>query len=227
MLGRYNREQRTRIVAGVRPASWRWFRKSATSPRADRQRIPALLELGWSHRRIGREAGVDREMVARYARAGPSKPANLIVGEKPSTSGPRSPAADHDAFIHQGVKQRLSTQRIWQDLVEQYGYARGYLTVQRYVRRLKDGGRSWPTTWSTRRDRRSLCGVVLATAVLALIPGLELVGVLEGLEEWYYGPGLHAPSPGGGAQRLPGGAEILVGAAGAGAEDGQHDGPAR
>jgi len=66
---------------------------------ADRQRIQALLELGWSHRRIAREAGVDRETVARYARAGPSNPANLIVGEKPSTSGPTSRAADHDAFI--------------------------------------------------------------------------------------------------------------------------------
>jgi len=53
---------------------------------ADRQRIHALLELGWSDRRIAREAGVDRETVARYARAGLSNPANLIVGEKPSTS---------------------------------------------------------------------------------------------------------------------------------------------
>ena len=104
---------------------------------ADRQRIQALLELGWSHRRIAREVGVDRETVARYARADRSNPANLIVGEKPSTSGPTSRAADHDAFIRQGVKSGLSAQRIWQDLVEQYGYGHGYLTVQRYVRRLR------------------------------------------------------------------------------------------
>ena len=107
---------------------------------ADRQRIHALLELGWSHRRVAREAGVDRETVARYARAGPSNPANPIVGEKPSISGPRSPAGDHDDFIRQGVKAGLSAQRIWQDLVEQYGYAHGYLTVQRYVKRLKRRG---------------------------------------------------------------------------------------
>jgi hypothetical protein len=49
---------------------------------SDRQRIHALLELGWSHRRIAREAGVDRETVARYARAGLSTAANLIVSEK-------------------------------------------------------------------------------------------------------------------------------------------------
>jgi len=104
---------------------------------ADRQRIQALLELGWSHRRIAREVGVDRETVARYARADRSNPANLIVGEKPSSSGPSSMAAAHDAFIRQGVKQGLSAQRIWQDLVEQRGYGHGYLTVQRYVRRLR------------------------------------------------------------------------------------------
>jgi transposase len=33
---------------------------------ADRQRILALRELGWSYRRIERETGVRRETVARY-----------------------------------------------------------------------------------------------------------------------------------------------------------------
>jgi transposase len=103
---------------------------------ADQQRIHALLELGWSHRRIAREAGVDRETVARYARLGRSNPANPIVGEKPSTSEPLSQAVEHDAVIRQGVRQGLSAQRIWQDLVELYGY----LTVQRYVRRVKRRG---------------------------------------------------------------------------------------
>lgn len=35
------------------------------------------------------------------------------------------------------MNRGLSAQRIWQDLVGQYGYGHGYLTVQRYVRRLK------------------------------------------------------------------------------------------
>jgi uncharacterized protein YerC len=32
----------------------------------DIQRIQALLELGWSYRRIERETGVRRETIARY-----------------------------------------------------------------------------------------------------------------------------------------------------------------
>jgi IS30 family transposase len=35
---------------------------------ADIQAIPAILEQGWSQRRIARELGIDRETVARYAR---------------------------------------------------------------------------------------------------------------------------------------------------------------
>jgi len=124
---------------------------------ADRQRIQALLELGWSHRRIAREAGVDRETVARYARAGPSNPANLIVGEKPSSSGSSSPAAVHDAFIRQGIKSGLSAQRIWQDLVEQHGYGHGYLTVQRYVRRLR-GRREVSDHMEHPPGQEALCG---------------------------------------------------------------------
>ena len=64
----------------------------------------------------------------------------MIVSERPSPWGPRSPAADHDAFIRKGVNTGLSAQRIWQDLVAEYGYAHGYLTVQRYVKRLKRRG---------------------------------------------------------------------------------------
>ncbi len=33
---------------------------------ADRHRILALLELGWSYRRMQRETGVHRDTVARY-----------------------------------------------------------------------------------------------------------------------------------------------------------------
>ena len=51
----------------------------------------------------------------------------VIVAED-QARGPRSPAADHDAFIRQGVKARLSARRIWQDLVAEHGY----LTVPQY-----------------------------------------------------------------------------------------------
>jgi transcriptional regulator with XRE-family HTH domain len=43
-------------------------------PMASQQQVRALLQLGWSHRRIARELGVHRETVSKYAseqRAGP------------------------------------------------------------------------------------------------------------------------------------------------------------
>jgi hypothetical protein len=47
---------------------------------ADRQRILALLELGWTYRRIERETGVRRETIAKYHRALQSNPANPTAG---------------------------------------------------------------------------------------------------------------------------------------------------
>ena len=49
---------------------------------ADRQRILALLELGWSYRRIQRETGTDRETVARYDPRRESKPAKVSTGSQ-------------------------------------------------------------------------------------------------------------------------------------------------
>jgi hypothetical protein len=46
---------------------------------ADKQRIQALLELGWSYRKIQRETGVHRETVARYDPTNASKPATLAI----------------------------------------------------------------------------------------------------------------------------------------------------
>jgi len=48
---------------------------------ADTRRIQALLELGWSYRRIERETGVRRETIARYDPGRGAKPAiNVITG---------------------------------------------------------------------------------------------------------------------------------------------------
>jgi IS30 family transposase len=44
---------------------------------ADKQRIQALLELGWSYRRIQRETGVHRDTVARYDPKRTPKPAKV------------------------------------------------------------------------------------------------------------------------------------------------------
>src|SRR2546428_13355548 len=46
----------------------------------DKRRVLALLELGWSYRRIERETGVRRETVARYDPRRQSKAANLSTG---------------------------------------------------------------------------------------------------------------------------------------------------
>jgi hypothetical protein len=75
---------------------------------ASQQHIRALLELGWSHRRIAREA------VARYALRLHSKPANPIAGS--------AAAAPYHEFIQTGVNQGLTAQRIWQDLGAEQGY---------------------------------------------------------------------------------------------------------
>jgi len=48
----------------------------------DKRRVLALLELGWSYRRIERETGVRRETVARYDPRRQSKAANLSTGSE-------------------------------------------------------------------------------------------------------------------------------------------------
>src|SRR5208283_5265696 len=54
---------------------------------ADIQAVKALLEQGWSQRRIARELGINRETVARYTRRwreSTAKPANLRLGSEAS-----------------------------------------------------------------------------------------------------------------------------------------------
>jgi transposase len=109
---------------------------------ASQQHISALLELGWSHRRIAREVGVHRETVSRYAALTQAKPANPIAGAELQTRpnpipGPLSAAAPYHEVIEKGLERGLTAQRIWQDLREEHGYGHGYLTVQRYARRVK------------------------------------------------------------------------------------------
>jgi hypothetical protein len=136
-----------------------------------KQQVIALLQLGWSYRRIESETGVRRETVSRYDAGRRSNPATVFPGSEGSEdetsedfegsevsnpakvfpgsaskaakvfSGsagrPRSSAAiHHDEIVHKVENQRLSVKRIWQDLVEDYGYASSYESVKRYVRGL-------------------------------------------------------------------------------------------
>ncbi len=100
-----------------------------------------------------------RETVSRYDQLLRSNPAKVFPGSNPargtadgdSTEAPHSNAAKvfagserpsrcaavryHDATVEK-LEQGLSIQRVWQDLVEEYGYGHSYESVKRYVRRL-------------------------------------------------------------------------------------------
>lgn len=134
------------------------------------QQITALLELGWTYRRIEAETGVRRETISRYDRirqskpakvfpgsegpetaeiqeteaSDPSKPAKVTTGSDPkpakvfpgSSLPPRSSAALYRDTIIDKLDAGLSVQRIWQDLVEEYGFGYSYESVKRFIRKL-------------------------------------------------------------------------------------------
>jgi transposase len=120
---------------------------------ADTRRVQALLELGWSYRRIERETGTRRETIARYDPGRGSKPAsNVITGSQAKAAnvitgseaqpetvipGPASVAEPFRESIEAGVAKGLTAQRILQDLREEYGYAHAYPSVMRFVRKLR------------------------------------------------------------------------------------------
>jgi transposase len=135
-----------------------------------KSQVLALLELGWSYRRIEIETGVRRETVSRYdrtrqpnaaktfpgseARPSPESPdlqlaedsnaAKTFAGSGPNPaktfpgSAPRRrfAAAVYRTAITEKLDAGLSLQRIWQDLVEEYGYGASYESVKRFVRTL-------------------------------------------------------------------------------------------
>jgi transposase len=108
---------------------------------ADKQRILALLELGWSYRRIQRETGVHRETVARYDPKKVSKPAKVPTGPVANAArvptGSQSLCEPYRHIIEAAVDKGLSAQRIWQDLKEDYHFSHGYCSVKRFIRKLK------------------------------------------------------------------------------------------
>jgi transposase len=140
-----------------------------------KSQVLALLELGWSYRRIERETGVRRETVSGYddirranaAKAFPgsdlppptesgecatldeSNAAKTFAGSdaNPAKTFPGSDppvrfaaARYHDAIVEKRTR-RLTAQRIWQDLTEDFGYAHSYESVKRYLRTIAPRGR--------------------------------------------------------------------------------------
>jgi len=126
--------------------------------------IQALHAQGWSQRRIARELGVHRETVARHLneasrRAGSRfgraeastkpddpKPAKAPTGSESSCesskpakapTGSRSLCEPFRAVVLSKIEQGLSAQRIFQDLVAEYGFGGKYHSVRRFVGKLK------------------------------------------------------------------------------------------
>jgi hypothetical protein len=62
-----------------------------------------------------------------------SKPAKVFPG---SGLPERSSAAAYREVILEKLDAGLNSQRIWQDLVEEYGYSRSYESVKRFIRAL-------------------------------------------------------------------------------------------
>ncbi len=125
-----------------------------------RQQVLSLLELGWTYRRIQKETGVRRETISRYDRLRRANPAKVFPGSGPpdgvldptgtepdpakpakvfpgSGLPPRSAAAQYHDTILEKLGQKLTVQRVWQDLVEEFGYGHSYESVKRYVRTLE------------------------------------------------------------------------------------------
>ena len=60
------------------------------------QQVTALLELGWTYRRIQAEIGVRRETVSRYDRIRQRKPAKVFPGSEPDPTAADGGFADSD-----------------------------------------------------------------------------------------------------------------------------------
>lgn len=94
------------------------------------QSIQNLHKQGWSQRRIARELGIHRLTVSRYI--GDSK-CTISQAEK---SGRRSDCEAYREAIKTRVENGLSSERIRQDLVFEYGAEVSYDSVNRFVKTL-------------------------------------------------------------------------------------------
>jgi hypothetical protein len=144
-----------------------------------KQQVIALGKLGWSLRQIEQATGVRRETASIYlktagvvvclpgwARRAPAKPAIGVTTDpdpaKPAMqvttdSGPprgqsTSACEPYRELIEQGLDRGRNAMAIWQDLVSDHGFADGYQTVKRFVRKLRGS------------DRPAAAGIILTAA---------------------------------------------------------------
>lgn len=117
----------------------------------DRQQIlQGLLQLGWSDRAIQRETGINRETVSKYRKTFQNRP--KVPADSPGVTFQNQPKAPTDSIhlpftrskqilpftkaIWHKFLQGLSSQRIYQDLIEEHDYKGSYDSVKRYIRKL-------------------------------------------------------------------------------------------
>lgn len=104
--------------------------------------IETLLAHGASQHEIARRTGVDRKTIRRVQAKSPMATGSVPgEGQLPPPRPPAPPAssacAPHRAFVEAQVQLGRNAQAIYQDLVEQFGFAHGYNSVKRFVRGLK------------------------------------------------------------------------------------------
>jgi transposase len=107
--------------------------------------IATLLGRGASQHEIHRRTGVDRKTIRRYAAVanspmatGSEEPLEQIPPPRPpAPKEARSACEAHRAWIEEQVALGRNATAIYQDLVEQHGFAHRYNSVKRFVRALK------------------------------------------------------------------------------------------
>jgi transposase len=98
-------------------------------------------------REIERHTGVDRKTIRRYARAANSPtlatgspaalPAQTPPPQPPALSGAVSACAVHREWIEAQLQLGRNATSIYQDLVEEHGFAHAYNSVKRFVGKLR------------------------------------------------------------------------------------------
>lgn len=107
--------------------------------------IRSLHEKGWSERRIARELGINRRTVNRYASkctipptgSGDEREPKCTISPTGKSTGRQSQCEPFSQPISIKVEAGLSAQRIYQDMVEESGFAGSYDAVKRFVGKLR------------------------------------------------------------------------------------------
>jgi transposase len=127
-----------------------------------KQQVIALGQLGWSLRRIEATVHIRRETISGYLRAvgipvrppggwgrrAPAKPANEVITDfglesaaegavLPELQSNRSPSSSAcepwREVIESGISRGRNAKAIWQDMVDDHGFAGGHQSVRRFV----------------------------------------------------------------------------------------------